>query len=228
MIEKKDNVIAIDGPAGSGKSTTARLVAESLGFTFLDTGAMYRALTLKALRSGLDVVNENEILSLTKKTNIELSHKIIRLKILLDGEDVSGEIRNLNVSNNVATVAAHPGVRTWLVQLQRQIGSQGNVVAEGRDVGTVIFPRARLKIFLIASIEERAKRRYKELVRKNENVDLDQLAAEIKKRDTLDSSRASGPLKRADDAIDLDTTNLTIKQQVDFIVNKWTHENYDR
>lgn len=226
-MSHKQSVIAIDGPAGSGKSTTAKLVAKRLGFTFIDTGAMYRALTLKALRNGLDLTKESEILSLTGETNIELSHKTERLRVLLDGEDVTEEIRNLSVSKNVAKVAALPGVRTWLVQLQRQIGSRGNVVAEGRDVGTVIFPNAKLKIFLVASIEERAKRRFKELADKNEHVDLDQLTAEINKRDELDSSRASGPLKRAEDAIDLDTTNLTIEQQVDFIVNIWTNENYD-
>ncbi len=223
----KQRIIAIDGPAGSGKSTTAKLVAERLGFTFLDTGAMYRAFTLKALRKGLDVASEPEILSLTNATHIELSHKSGRLKVLLDGEDVTQEIRNSSVSNHVAKVAALGGARKWLVQMQRRIGAHGNMVAEGRDVGSVVFPDARLKIFLIASIEERAKRRFKEIRDKNEKVNLDQLVDEIKKRDELDRSRAASPLLKAEDAIELDTTNLTIVQQVDFIVNKWNNENID-
>lgn len=223
----KQRIITIDGPAGSGKSTTAILVAERLGFTFLDTGAMYRALTLKALRKGLDVASESEILSLTNATHIELSHKSGRLKVLLDGEDVTEEIRNSNVSNHVAKVAAHGGARKWLMQMQRRIGARGNIVAEGRDVGSVVFPDARLKIFLIASIEERAKRRFKELRDKNEKVNVDQLIDEIEKRDELDRSRAASPLMKAENAIELDTTNLTIAQQVDFIVNKWNNENID-
>ncbi|MFZ5515668.1 MAG: (d)CMP kinase [Candidatus Zhuqueibacterota bacterium] len=223
-----ENVIAIDGPAGSGKSTTARLVAERLGFMFLDTGAMYRALTLKALRAGLNVADASEISSLTSTTNIELLQESGRLKVLLDREDVTKEIRSTVVSGNVANVAAHPAVREWLVHMQRRLGSGGNVVAEGRDVGTVIFPRARLKIFLVASIEERAKRRHKELADKHQSEDFESLIAKIKERDALDSSRQVGPLKRADDALELDTTNLTVEQQVDFIVNKWTHENNNR
>jgi len=227
-MENAENVIAIDGPAGSGKSTTARLVAERLGFMFLDTGAMYRALTLKALRMGLNLANEEEISSLTLTTKIELLQISGRLKILLDREDVTDDIRTAAVSGNVARVAAHPAVREWLVQMQRRIGSRGNVVAEGRDVGTVIFPRARLKIFLVASIEERAKRRHKELAAQNQAEDIEALIAKIRERDALDSSRQVGPLKRADDAVDLDTTNLTVEQQVDFIVSRWTHENNDR
>jgi len=171
MNKKMIDVIAIDGPAGSGKSTTARLVAEKLGFTYLDTGAMYRALTLKALVKGLDPKNEADVLSLLDETNIELQIEKKRLRIILDNEDVTRKIRTQKVSRQVATIAAYPGVRKWMVHLQRKLGKKGNVVAEGRDIGTVVFPDARLKIFLVASLEQRARRRQKDLSVKNQ-VDL--------------------------------------------------------
>ena len=220
-INKKSDIISIDGPAGSGKSTTARLVAKRLGFIFLDTGAMYRALTLKALRHKIDLENEAEYSALIKDTEIKLFENKRWLEILLDGEDVTRKIRTENVSRNVATVASFPTVRKWMVQLQRKICSSGKIVAEGRDIGTVVFTDARLKIFLTASLEERAKRRSKDFTDVGESVDLKKIIKALKKRDLMDSNRNASPLKKADDAIEIDTTNLTIEQQVDLIIKKW-------
>ena len=220
MKNNSIDVIAIDGPAGSGKSTTARLVAEKLDFTYLDTGAMYRALTLKALRKGLDLNKETEVLSLLKETSIELHVDKRGLHITLDDEDVTQKIRTQKVTRHVSTIAAYPGVRKWMVQLQREMGKKVKVVAEGRDIGTVVFPDARLKIFLVASLEQRAKRRQKDFSVKKK-VDLKKIAEDIEKRDRIDSNRAASPLIKADDAIELDTTELTIEQQVDFVVKKW-------
>ncbi|UCE06570.1 MAG: (d)CMP kinase [bacterium] len=221
MGENKIDVIAIDGPAGSGKSTTARLVAQKLGFTYLDTGAMYRAITLKALNRKVDVQNESEILSLIRNTNIELQVRNKQLRTVLDGEDVTHKIRTGKVSRHVSTIAAFLGVRDWMVQLQRKIGNRGKIVAEGRDIGTAVFPNARLKIFLIATLEERAKRRQKDFVTEGETIDLKKITEELNNRDHIDSTRAIAPLRKANDAIELDTTNLTIKQQVDFVVEQW-------
>jgi len=219
--KKKLDIISIDGPAGSGKSTTAKLVAKKLGFTFLDTGAMYRALTLKALRSNINLKNEKAVVSLTKDTDIKLFENKGWLRILLDGEDVTKKIRTENISQNVATIAAFPAIREWMVQLQRKIGNNENIVAEGRDIGTVVFPEARLKIFLVASLEARAKRRAKDFSEIGDATNLINIIKSIKERDTLDCKREVSPLKKADDALEIDTTNLTIEQQVDIIVENW-------
>ena len=221
MDDIKVDVIAIDGPAGSGKSTTARLVAKRLGFTYLDTGAMYRALTLKVLKSNIDVQNESEILTLIPDTKIVLKTRKERLSIILDGKDVTRQIRSSKVSNNVSIISAYESVREWMVNAQRKISEKGRIVAEGRDIGTVVFPNARLKIFLIASMAERAIRRQKDFLKNGELAHLSQVAIELNKRDLIDSTRAIGPLKKANDAIELDTSNLTIEQQVDFVVEQW-------
>jgi CMP/dCMP kinase len=219
--KKKLDIISIDGPAGSGKSTTAKLVAKKLGFTFLDTGAMYRALTLKALRKNINLKNENVVVSLTKNTDIKLFENNGWLRIILDGEDVTKKIRTENISQNVVTIAAFPAIREWMVQLQREIGNNENIVAEGRDIGTVVFPEARLKIFLVASLEARAKRRAKDYTETGNAAHLNNIIKSIKERDSLDSKREISPLKKADDALEIDTTNLTIEQQVNVIVGKW-------
>ncbi len=221
MDDKKIDVIAIDGPAGSGKSTTARLVAKRLGFTYLDTGAMYRALTLKVLNRKIDVQNESEILSLIPATKIALLARARQLSVMLDNRDVTRQIRNSKVSDNVSIISAHKGVRDWMVSLQRKIGEPGRIVAEGRDIGTVVFPNARLKIFLIASLPERAIRRQRDFSNERESTTLNQVAVELKKRDSIDSTRAVSPLKKANDAIELDTSSLTIEQQVDFVMEQW-------
>jgi cytidylate kinase len=221
MDENQIDVIAIDGPAGSGKSTTARLVAQKLRFIYLDTGAMYRALTYKVLTRNIDVQDQFEILGLIKDTKIEFRAQKSRIRVFLDDNDITRKIRLQKVSLNVSTIAAYKGVREWMVKMQRQIGQQGKIVAEGRDIGTVVFPHARLKIFLIASLEQRAKRRQKEFSREGRPVHLNKIADELKKRDSKDSLREIGPLRQADDAILLDTSNLTIEQQVEFVVEQW-------
>jgi cytidylate kinase len=221
MGENQIDVIAIDGPAGSGKSTTARLVAQKLGFVYLDTGAMYRALTHKVLRRNIDVKDQSEILALIKNTKIELRAQKGRIKVFLDDNDITRKIRSAKISHYVSTIAAYKDVRDWMVKMQRKIGEQGKIVAEGRDIGTVVFPRARLKIFLIASLEERAKRRQNDFSRGGKPIHLNKVADELKKRDSKDSSREIGPLRKADDAIVLDTSNLTMEQQVEFVVEQW-------
>ncbi len=221
MDDTKINVIAIDGPAGSGKSTTARLVAKKLGFTYLDTGAMYRALTLKILKRKINVQDESQIMALILTTKIELQTRKERLGVILDGKDVTQKIRGLKVSNNVSIISTYEGVREWMVRLQRKIGEMGMIVAEGRDIGTVVFPNARLKIFLTASLAERATRRQKDFSSEGKPTPLKQIATGLNKRDFIDSTRAISPLKKADDAIALDTTNLTIEQQVEFVVAQW-------
>ncbi len=221
MKNEKIAVIAIDGPAGSGKSTTARLVAKKLRFMYLDTGAMYRAVTLKALRRKVDLSCEQQVVDLLQDTRLNLVLANGRFQVLLDDEDVTRKIRRLRVSQQVPTVAALPAVRKWLVALQRTFGKHGRIVADGRDIGTVVFPNARLKIFLTASLEERARRRLRDFARSGENIDLEQVIAELKARDEMDSTRAASPLTKASDAIELDTTHLSIEQQVNFIVQQW-------
>ncbi len=221
MSEQRLDVIAIDGPAGSGKSTTARLVAQRLKFTYLDTGAMYRALTLKLLTLGIDIADEVQLKKILEETHIKLNQRAGRLNVLLDGKNVTRQIRGEAVSNAVANVAALKPVRDWMLKLQREAGAAGKIVAEGRDIGTVVFPEARLKIFLTASLEERARRRQREFSRENQPVDLARVAQALQQRDQQDSERANGPLRQAEDAIVLDTSNLTIDQQVDFVVEQW-------
>lgn len=221
MKNEKIAVIAIDGPAGSGKSTTARLVAKKLGFMYLDTGAMYRAVTLKALRRKVDLSCEQKVVDLLQDTRLNLVLANGRWQVLLDDEDVTRKIRRPRVSQQVPRVAALPAVRKWLVALQRTFGKDGRIVADGRDIGTVVFPNARLKIFLTASLEERARRRLQDFARSGEIIDLERVIAELKARDEMDSTRATSPLTKASDAIELDTTHLSIEQQVDFIVQQW-------
>jgi len=221
MDDMKIDVIAIDGPAGSGKSTTARLVAKKLGFTYLDTGAMYRALTLKILKQKIDFQNESGILALIPDTKIALQTGKERTGVMLDGNDVTRQIRSSKVTNNVSIVSTYQSVREWMVKIQREIGKPGRIVAEGRDIGTVVFPNARLKIFVTASLTERAMRRQKDFLNEGESTAFKRVAAELKQRDLIDSNRAISPLKKADDAIELDTTNLTIEQQVEIVVALW-------
>lgn len=217
---KNDLIIAIDGPAASGKSTTAKLVAQKLGYLYIDTGAMYRALTLKALRENTDLEDEEALTQLAQNTHIELKKENERFLTFLDGEDVSDEIREPNVSRNVSIVCMPKGVRQRMVTLQRKMGKSGSVVLEGRDIGTVVFPHADLKIYMIASIETRAQRRIKDLEANGHTVDIEELKEEIRRRDEQDSKRANSPLKKAVDAYLLDTTHLSIEQQVATIVEK--------
>jgi len=217
---KKKIVITIDGPAGSGKTTTARRVAEALGYLHLDSGALYRAVTLKVLRSGVDIHDEARVAQIAKSCDLLLQFENGILKVFLDGQDVTEAIRSPEVTEAIAPIAANPMVREILTQKQRDMANGHGVVVEGRDTGTVVFPDADLKIYMVASIEQRAKRRYEELASKGIKIDFDKLVQDIKKRDESDATRAHSPLKKPDDAIVLDTTGLTIDEQVEFVVNK--------
>ena len=205
-------IIAIDGPAGSGKSTIARLIAKDKGLIYLDTGAMYRLVTLKALNKGILGNNDLNYLEEIKKLLDNLNIDIKENGFYLDNVDVSQEIRKPIVSENVSDVAAIREVREKMVDLQRKFSESKNVILDGRDIGTVVFPNADLKIFLIADAKERAKRRYKELVEKGENVEIEEIYENILKRDKIDSTRKESPLKKAEDAIEVDTTSKNIEE----------------
>jgi CMP/dCMP kinase len=207
-------VIAIDGPAGSGKSTVAAGVAESLGLRRLDTGAMYRALTLKALRSGVDPEDAPGLASLARQTRFDYRDSAISL----DGRAAGNGIRRPEVSRMVSTVAAHPAVRRELVRRQREIIGKGGVVVEGRDIGTVVCPDADLKVFLTASSEERARRRHRELAGAGVRMSLATLKKEQTRRDSQDSTREASPLKTARDAVTVDSTGKTPRQVIAEIV----------
>jgi cytidylate kinase len=210
-------VIAIDGPAGSGKSTTAKLVAKKLDFLYLDTGAMYRAITLKALENGVDVNDGVKLETLARGSSISFENKDGESRIWLDGKDVSEEIREPRVNRNVSYVSMHKKVRKVLVEKQKQISEENDLVAEGRDTTTVVFPHA-FKVYLDADIKERAKRRLLELQEKRIQTTLEEQIEEISRRDKLDSEREASPLLRHKDAVVVNTTNLTIEQQVDRVV----------
>jgi cytidylate kinase len=210
-------VIAIDGPAGSGKSTTAKLVAKKLDFLYLDTGAMYRAITLKALENGVDVNDEEKLEKLTQNSVISFRNEADIRKIFLDGKDVTEKIRAPLVDQNVSFVSVHKRVRKILVEKQKEIGRKNDLVAEGRDTTTVVFPHA-FKIYLDADLKERAKRRLLELKDKGIQTSLEEQIEEITKRDKLDSERETSPLCLDKDAVVVDTTHLTIEEQVNEVI----------
>ncbi|MCK8816913.1 (d)CMP kinase [Natroniella sulfidigena] len=218
MKLEKQLVIAIDGPAGAGKSTVAKLVAKRLGYIYIDTGAMYRALTLKALQEDIDLQSEVDLAELAQSTEIKFVKEGLEDRVVIDGVDKTEEIRANKVSNYVSIVAKVAAVREELVRIQRGLAQAGGVVMDGRDIGTVVLPQADLKIFLNATVEERTKRRYQELQQKEENVDFEQLKEEIIRRDELDRNRDIAPLKKADDAIEIDTTNFEVEEVVDKIL----------
>ncbi|HHU30660.1 MAG: (d)CMP kinase [Bacillota bacterium] len=212
--------IAIDGPAGAGKSTVARAVAKKLGLAYLDTGAMYRAVTLAALREKVDLYDNKVLESLTAGLVIDIKNAEDGQNIIyLNGEDVTAAIRLPEVSRHVSIVARCAEVREILVQKQKEIGWRGNIVMDGRDIGTNVMPDAEYKIFLTASLEERARRRMFELREKGEHIELEQMIKEIEARDKIDTERECSPLRQADDAILVDTTNMTIAEVVDKIVD---------
>jgi cytidylate kinase len=201
-------IIAIDGPVGSGKSTVARGVAELLGYTYLDSGAMYRALALKAIRRAISLGDAAALENLARETHIDLERGADGQKVLLDGEDVTQAIRTAEVSQAASRVALIPGVRQILVDEQRRAGSRGAVVMEGRDIGTVVFPHAELKIFLDASVEMRAARRWREHQQKGDGLTLAQVVEEVRERDLRDRTRVASPLVRAKDAVVVDNTAM--------------------
>lgn len=201
-------IIAIDGPSAAGKSTLAKRLAKDLGFTYLDTGAMYRALALKVLIEGADISNDAALSDLISRTEIDLVERGGQLRVLLDGEDVSDKIRTPEVSQMASKTSALKVVRQWMLGLQRALGQRGSVVAEGRDIGTVVFPDAEVKIYLNASVPERARRRVEELRKAGRQVSLDETLREMGERDKRDSERDLAPLRQADDAIAIDSTAL--------------------
>ena len=207
-------IIAIDGPAGSGKSTIAKLIAEDLELVYLDTGAMYRLVTLKALNEGI-LGDFEKIKKMLNNLNIDIKEN----GFYLDNVDVSDEIRKPIVSENVSDIAAIREVREKMVDLQRKFSESKNVILDGRDIGTVVFPNADVKIFLVADAKERANRRYKELVAKGENVRIEEIYENILKRDEIDSTRKESPLKKADNAIEVDTTSKNIEEVKNEILN---------
>jgi cytidylate kinase len=211
--------IAIDGPAGSGKSTTAKLVAKELELQYIDTGAMYRAVALKLIKSDINQNNEKAISEATKNIKINFGTENDLPIIILDGEDVTEAIRTIEVTNLSSQISTIQNVREALVDIQKKLGKSGGVVMEGRDIGTVVLPNAEVKIFLVASLQERTKRRHVELQKQGIEKDFDELQKEILTRDVRDSSRSNSPLKKADDAIELDTTSLSIEEQVNEIVS---------
>jgi cytidylate kinase len=210
-------VITLDGPAGAGKSTVAKVLAKRLGVSYLDTGAMYRALTLKALRLQMDLSDQEALTTLARRTKIAFEDMPDgSLHVTLDGEDVAEAIRTPEVTNNTFYAARTLGVRTLMVAWQRAIGTSRSIVTDGRDQGTVVFTDARYKFYLDADVEERVRRRFKELTEAGRKVDFEELRADIKERDHKDMTRSVGPLKKAPDAVTIDSTGLT----VDGVVNK--------
>ncbi|REJ09744.1 (d)CMP kinase [Halobacillus trueperi] len=217
--------IAIDGPAAAGKSTVAKKVAEKLSFIYVDTGAMYRALTWKALKQGISLEDEDGLAQLLSQSDLNLVQSDAGQRVILDQRDVSEEIRTAEVTNQVSIVAKHKNVREEMVQRQQELVKDKGVVMDGRDIGTHVLPDAEVKIFMIASVEERAERRHKENLEKGFPSDLKQLKEEIRKRDEIDSNREIAPLVKAEDAIEIDTTSMNIDEVVEGILNivneKW-------
>ena len=211
--------VAIDGPASSGKSTISKFIAKETGFLYLDTGAMYRATTLAFLRNNISVDDASAIDELLENLVINFKNTEVGQLVFLNGEDVTREIRDLEVTRNVSEVSAIKAVRVKLVQMQREIAENHSIIMDGRDIGTVVLPNAELKIFLVASVKERALRRFRENQEKGIELSLEKLEEEIAHRDFLDSTRKESPLKKADDAIEIDTTSLSIQEVVSKITN---------
>jgi len=225
---KTNNIITIDGPAGSGKSTIAKIIAKDLGLTYIDTGAMYRAMTLIALDNNIGLEDEKSILARAKDIKLEIdssaSDENNYTKLRLDNVDVTDEIRSREVGAAVSIVSKLSGIRKYLVSIQRELAGEGNAVLEGRDTGSIVCPDALLKIFLTASIAERVKRRKLQLYKKNQKVEVSSIEEEIKNRDHIDSSREDSPLVVPEDGIEIDTSDMTILE----VINKIKQLYYDR
>ncbi len=209
-------IIGIDGPAGSGKTTVAKLLAKRLGIFYLDTGAMYRALTLKAIERKVDLSDQDALKKIAGELNLEFKEG----KVYLDGTDVSDRIRTPLIDKSISPVVAQPEVRAIMVKLQRNIVAKGDFIVEGRDITTVVFPDAKYKFYLDATPAIRARRRFRELREKGMDVNFQELDQDLKRRDNADKTRKASPLKISEDAICLDTTNLTISQTVEAIIKR--------
>jgi cytidylate kinase len=215
----KKIIIAIDGPAGSGKSSTAKTLAKKLKAPYIDTGAMYRAITLKALRSGVVLTDTKKLVQVAKKAKIELKGMDPRKqRVFLDGKDVTKAVRAPELTKNVFYVAQEPLIRREMVKKQRAMGKKGGAVMEGRDIGTVVFPKADFKFFFSASDDVRARRRYREIIAEGRKTTLEEVLNDIKRRDKTDLERKEGPLRQAKDAIAVDTSSLTIEETVDMLL----------
>lgn len=217
FLDMKKIIIAIDGPAGSGKSTTAKLVAEKMNYLYIDTGAMYRAVTYMAMEKNI-LEDTQAIVDLLQKSNLNLSYENGETRVFIGDEEVTEQIRSKEVNDQVSYISTIAGVRRQLVQLQQHMGNEGGVVMEGRDIGTVVYPNAELKIFLVAALDTRAERRLREFEIKGKHSSFSDVKSNLEKRDTIDSSRTLNPLVKAEEAVEVDTTHLTIEEQVDFIV----------
>ncbi|MGD9487293.1 MAG: (d)CMP kinase [Calditrichaceae bacterium] len=215
--------IAIDGPAASGKSTTARLLAKKLGYIYIDTGAMYRAATLAVLEQNVDIDDESAVEQVVRMSRVTIALADDGQRTFLDDKDVTHLLRSPKIDKAISAVSSYAGVRRVMVEQQRELAGEGGVIMDGRDIGTVVLPDADLKVFMMASIEARANRRVKELMKKGVPVDADEVRNDISRRDRLDSTRDQSPLKRADDARDLDNSGLSIDQQVNIIL-EWAME----
>ena len=213
-------IIAIDGPAASGKSTSAKLLAKELGYLYLDTGAMYRCIAFSILENKIDISNQDSLAKFLKNFEIDLKKTNNNLSFFVNGKNVTNKIRKSDVSQKVSEVSAIPIIREYMVRIQRSFTKNNSCVMEGRDIGTVVFPNAEFKFFFIASNEVRAKRRQLELESLGEKKSLVNLMHEIKKRDKFDSERGHSPLRKAFNAIEVDTTNMTIDEQVNFMLRK--------
>ncbi|GHP12754.1 cytidylate kinase [Lentilactobacillus fungorum] len=218
-MHKNGLQVAIDGPASAGKSTVAKLVAKQFGYIYCDTGAMYRAITLKALKEGISLDDAATIAQLTQATQISFTPDEGGQRVFIDDKEVTEAIRQEDVTNSVSAVAAIPAVRAELSDRQKVIAKDGGIVMDGRDIGTAVLPNAEVKIFLVASVKERAQRRYKENIQKGINTPLDELQLEIEARDYKDSHRKVSPLTKAKDAEEIDTTSLSIQEVVSKIAN---------
>lgn len=210
--------IAIDGPAGAGKSTIAKIVAKKLGFIYVDTGAMYRTMALSCYRKGIKSDEESKVVENCNGVNITLGYEDDTQKVYLDGEDVSQLIRQEEIGNMTSAIAVYPPVRKILVEMQQELASKNNVVMDGRDIGTAVLPKADLKIYLTASSRTRAERRYKELVEKGQNCDIDEIENDIKERDYRDMHREVSPLAQAEDAVLLESSDMSIDEVVTAII----------
>lgn len=211
--------IAIDGPAGAGKSSTAKLVAKKLGYIYVDTGALYRTVGLYSIRKGIDTKNAEKVIATLPDVKVELKFVDGAQHVFLNGEDVSEAIRTPEASMGASNVSAIPKVREFLFDLQRKIAAENDCIMDGRDIGTVVLPNADVKIFLTTSVEERANRRYKEMIEKGEEADYNDILEDIKKRDYQDSHREIAPLKQADDAIYVDNAGQSLEYGADYLLN---------